>query len=187
MAGQLEGVVEVDEAYVGGKRKGGVGRTPANGGRKMAVVALVERKAGKGGKARVRAFPVERVDSATLHAAIVKHVNPRGGQIMTDDHTIYGGDKIAGMPKQSVQHVRGEFVRGNVHTNTVEGFFSLLKRGIIGTFHHVGTGHLHRYCDEFAFRYSAREVSDAERAGLIVEGAEGKRLTYKQPAGTSEN
>jgi hypothetical protein len=74
-------------------------------------------------------------------------------------------------------------VRGHVHTNTVEGFFSLLKRGIFGVFHHVSKEHLARYCDEFSFRYSARQVSDAERAGLLVQGAEGKRLTYKQPAG----
>jgi hypothetical protein len=74
-------------------------------------------------------------------------------------------------------------VRGDVHTNTVEGFFSLLKRGIVGTFHHVSKEHLARYCDEFSFRYSARQVSDATRAGLLVKGAEGKRLTYKQPTG----
>jgi len=76
-------------------------------------------------------------------------------------------------------------VRGNAYTNTVEGFFSLLKRGINGTFHHVSRGHLGRYCDEFAFRYERRKVSDGTRAGLLVQGAEGKRLTYKQPAGLS--
>jgi hypothetical protein len=73
-------------------------------------------------------------------------------------------------------------VRGTAYTNTVEGFFSLLKRGINGTFHHVSRGHLARYCDEFAFRYQNRKTTDAERAGLLVKGAEGKRLTYKQPA-----
>jgi len=78
-------------------------------------------------------------------------------------------------------------VRGDVHTNTVEGFFSLLKRGIVGTFHHVSKGHLHRYCDEFAFRYSNRValgVNDNDRAALLVLSAEGKRLTYRQPSGT---
>ena len=76
-------------------------------------------------------------------------------------------------------------MRGHVHTNTVEGFFSLLKRGINGTFHHVGRGHLHRYCAEFAFRYNNRiavGVNDGERAKTLVLGAEGKRLTYAQPA-----
>jgi len=71
------------------------------------------------------------------------------------------------------------------YTNTVEGFFSLLKRGINGVYHHVGRGHLNRYCDEFAFRYENRKVSDAVRAGKLVMGAEGKRLTYKQPASIS--
>lgn len=71
---------------------------------------------------------------------------------------------------------------GNIHTNTVEGVFSLLKRGIVGVFHHVGKGHLHRYCDEFAFRYNTRTglgYSDGKRAAELVLGAEGKRLTYK--------
>lgn len=174
---KLQGVIEIDEAYIGGKRKQGKGRIPANGGRKVAIMALVER----GGRAR--AFPIERVDSATLHANVVKHVNPRGSELMTDDNSITGGSVVAGMRRQSVNHSRGEYVRGEVHSNTVEGFFSLLKRGIVGSFHHVSTGHLHRYCDEFAFRYSARGVSDGERSKLLVKCAEGKRLTYKQPAG----
>jgi len=177
-ASKLSGIVEVDEAYIGGKRKDGRGRIPANSGKKVAVVALVERQG------RAVAFPIERVDSATLHAAIVKHVDPRKSELMTDDHTIYGGDQVAGMRRQSVRHSQGEYVRGTVHSNTVEGFFSLLKRGIVGSFHHVSTGHLHRYCDEFAFRYSARTMTDGERGKLLVLGAEGKRLTYKQPAGT---
>jgi hypothetical protein len=75
------------------------------------------------------------------------------------------------------------WVSTEVHTNTVEGFFSLLKRGINGVYHHVGKGHLHRYCDEFGFRYWARHVTDGERTVLAVQGAEGKRLTYRQPAG----
>ena len=74
-------------------------------------------------------------------------------------------------------------MRGRVHTNTIEGFFSLFKRGIIGTFHHIGTEHPDKYCDEFAFRYSHRHVSDGERAAALYKGTEGKRLTYKQPAG----
>ena len=177
-ASKLSGIVEVDEAYIGGKRKGGKGRIPAGGDKKTAIIALVERKG------RARAFPLQRVDSANLHAAIVKHVDPRTSELMTDDHTLLGGDRVAGMRRRSVKHGQGEYVRGEVHSNTVEGFFSLLKRGIVGSFHHVSTGHLHRYCDEFAFRYSARGVSDAERSKLLVKGAEGKRLTYKQPAGS---
>ena len=69
-----------------------------------------------------------------------------------------------------------------VTQNTVEGFFSILKRGVNGVYHHVSRGHLAKYSDEFAFRYENRKVSDGARAKLLVEGAEGKRLTYKQPA-----
>jgi hypothetical protein len=87
-----------------------------------------------------------------------------------------------GMKHFSTNHSKAEYVRGNVHSNTVEGFFSILKRGINGSFHHVSREHLNRYVDEFAFRYENRKASDGERAGLLVAGAEGKRLTYKQPA-----
>lgn len=78
-------------------------------------------------------------------------------------------------------------MRGDVHSNTAEGFFSLLKRGITGVYHHVGKGHFGKYCDEFSFRYDARKVSAADRGEMLVWGVEGKRLTYKQPAGTSAN
>jgi hypothetical protein len=81
-------------------------------------------------------------------------------------------------------------VRGDIHTNSAEGFFSIFKRGVHGVFHHISKGHLHRYCSEFEFRHNTRMklgYTDGERAALIVTGAEGKRLTYKMPAGASEN
>ena len=174
---KLTGTVEVDETYVGGKQKGphASQRRYKN---KAAVVALVER----GG--RVRAFPVERVDGQTLQKAIRENVSLKAN-MMTDEHHAYDGLRMGFASHSTVTHSRGEYVRGTSHTNTVEGFFSLLKRGIVGSFHHVSKGHLHRYCDEFAFRYSNRAamgVNDGERAALIILGAEGKRLTYKQPA-----
>ena len=76
-------------------------------------------------------------------------------------------------------------MRGDVYTNTVECFFSLLKRGIHGTFHHVSEGHLNRYCDEFSFRWNHRKATDAERAMAALAGVEGKRLTYKAPMGVN--
>lgn len=103
--------------------------------------------------------------------------------MMTDDLKAYHGLDMGFASHGTIVHSRGEYVRGTVHTNTVEGAFSLLKRGINGTFHHVSKGHLHRYCDEFSFRYSHRHISDGERAALLVLGSEGKRLTYKQPEG----
>lgn len=102
--------------------------------------------------------------------------------MMTDELSSYGG-LVA--KHETVKHRDREYVRGNAHVNTVEGFFSLLKRGINGTFHHVSRGHLQRYCDEFAFRYSHRKPSDGDRAALLVNAGEGKRLTYKQPAAVS--
>lgn len=176
MASKLRGVVEMDESYVGGKRKSGKGRQPSET-RKGIVVALVER----GGRAR--AFPMPRVTSEDIHKAVNKHVDQLQSELMTDEHKIYGGNRIGRIPHHAVNHSEGEFVRGRVHSNTVEGFFSLLKRGIIGTFHHIGTEHLDKYADEFAFRYSYRHVSDGERAEKIYKGTEGKRLTYRQPAG----
>jgi transposase-like protein len=186
LASKLSGTVEVDEGYIGGKRKGGKGRRPADGGRKAAVAVLVER----GGN--VRAMPMERIDAASMDREIRKYVEP-GSRLMTDESTIYNDIRVkdhqhfAGMERQSVNHSSGEFVRGDVYTNTAEGFLSLLKRGIVGTFHHVGKGHLGKYVSEFQFRFNVRDVSDAERPVLIVQAAEGKRLTYKQPVGARPN
>lgn len=177
LAGKLRGVVEMDETYMGGKQKKGIGRPPSET-RKAMVVALVER----GGRAR--AFPMPRATSAEIRKTINQHIDQLQSELMTDDSQLYGGSKVGRIPHQSVTHSRGEFVRGRVHSNTVEGFFSLLKRGIVGTFHHIGTEHLARYCDEFAFRYSYRHVSDGARAEQLFKGTEGKRLTYRQPAGS---
>jgi len=116
-----------------------------------------------------------------------------GSKLMTDDSMVYtdvrvkGHQTFAGMERQSVNHSGGEFVRGDAYTNTAEGFISLLKRGIVGTFHHVGKGHLGKYVSEFEFRYNARKVEDKDRPALIVTGGEGKRLTYKQPVGARQN
>jgi hypothetical protein len=187
---KLSGLVEVDETYVGGKRRAGNrkdGRTMATGRpgpddrTKTAVVALVERKG------RAVAFPVERVDGKTLQDAIRLRTRPAATYMMSDELHAYDALKMGFAGHDTVKHSAGEYVRENAHTNTVEGFFSLLKRGIMGTFHHVSKGHLHRYCDEFAFRYSNRialGVSDDDRARMLVLAGEGKRLTYKQPSGT---
>ena len=175
LADLLDGIVEVDETYVGGRRRGKQGR-PGGDSHKTPVVALVERKSG-----RVRAMPMPRVTEKNLRETISQHVKP-SARLMTDELSSYvpvGGTLAS---HESVRHSDREYVRGDVHTNTVEGFFSLLKRGVHGVYHHVGRGHLGRYCDEFAFRYENRHASDGDRAALVVSGADGKRLTYKQPA-----
>lgn len=82
---------------------------------------------------------------------------------------------------QTVNHSRGEYARGSVHTNTIEGFFSLLKRGMMGTFHSVSRHHLHRYVSEFQFRYNARKLEDGQRGALAIQKGQGKRLVYQTP------
>lgn len=174
LAELLDGTVEVDETYVGGRLRRGSKRGRAGAdSHKTPVVALVERKTG-----RVRTKTMARVTAENLYGAIRDHMDTEA-TMMTDD---YGAYKGLVAKHESVNHSGGEYVRGNAHTNTVEGFFSLLKRGITGVYHHVSRGHLQRYCDEFSFRYEHRKVSDGQRAGFIVAGAEGKRLTYEQPA-----
>jgi transposase-like protein len=177
---QLAGVVEMDETYVGGRRRNTRRGRPGPESHKAPVVALVQR----GGK--VRMFPMGRVTSQNLKRALQENVHS-AATVMTDEFNAYQ-KATAGYRHETVLHSAGEYVRGGVHTNTVEGVFSLLKRGINGTFHHVSKGHLHRYCDEFEFRHNNRialGVDDAERAARIVFGAEGKRLTFKQPSGAS--
>jgi transposase-like protein len=180
LMGLMAGTVEADETYVGGRRQlKNRGRNKATDN-KTPVFALVER-----GTGRVRAMPMMRVTANTVGKVLEAHVKP-SATLMTDEAAVYAVySENAGMKHETVNHSRDEYVRGNAHSNTVEGFFSLLKRGINGTFHHVSRGHLNRYCDEFAFRYEHRELSDGARAGLLVQGAEGKRLTYKQPGRAS--
>lgn len=175
MADLFQGVVEMDETYVGAKRKRGSKRgRPGADSHKTPVVALVER-----GTGRVRATTMPRVTGENLKKMLDTHADG-DVTLMTDNFSAY--DKVGRMDHQTVNHSEGEYVRADVHTNTIEGFFSLLKRGINGVYHHVGRGHLDRYCDEFAFRYEHRHISDGARAEKLVLGAEGKRLTYKQPA-----
>ena len=175
-AGLLQGTIEADETYVGGRRRGTHRGRPGPDSHKTPVVALVER-----GTGRVRAFPMPRVTSDNLRTAPKDNVSANS-HIMTDEFQVYNSATGNFVFHQTVNHGREEYVRGEVHSNTVEGFFSLLKRGVNGVYHHVSGGHLARYCDEFAFRYENREISDGARTKLLVEGAEGKRLTYKQPA-----
>ncbi len=165
----LKGTVEVDETYVGGKTR--LGKRGKASERKVPVVALVER----GG--RIRTKPVEHVTSKTLKSIIRDHVR-RDSRIVTDDSSIYHGLRWQFQGgHESVTHSKGEYVRGDVHVNSAESFFALLKRGVHGTFHHVSKRHLPRYCDEFGFRWDHRNVTDGERTVAAIQQAEGKRLT----------
>jgi len=178
LAGLLKGTVEVDETYVGGKPRPEHGKPKSKRGRgtkKVPVVALVER----GGK--VRAHKIERVNAETLKGAIRENVD-RSSTIMTDEWKAYRGiGKEFDGGHQRVIHSKGEYVRDDAHVNTSESYFALLKRGIVGSFHHVSKQHLDRYCDEFSFRWNHRQASDSDRTAAAIKGVEGKRLSYRQP------
>lgn len=165
------GTVEADETYVGGKVKG-MGR--AYKGNKTAVVALVER----GG--RVRSRSVEKVTGATLRKVLDQHLDP-SANLMTDDLPAYRKPGKRFASHQSVNHSAGEYVRGEAHTNTVEGYFSLFKRGVNGTFHHIGAQYMDQYLAEFDFRYNHRSINDGARTIAGLEKSEGKRLMLRRP------
>jgi transposase-like protein len=164
---KLGGIVEADETYIGGKSRG-MGHID----NKIPVFALVER----GG--RVRSFTMPTVTATNLKRSIQEHVE-KSAILMTDE--LIGYKKIGKdfADHQTVNHSQKEYVRGEVSTNTVEGYFSLLKRGLTGTYHHVSPRHLHRYLDEFNFRYNARSVNDAIRNHGALRATEGKRLQYR--------
>ncbi len=170
--GPLSGTVEVDETYVGGKARHVRDRREA-WARKAPVIALVER----GGD--VRCLHVNDIKGETLKDAIRSNVD-RGSRIMTDEAPQYRGigDEYEG-GHETVKHSAYEYARGDVTTNTVEGFFSIVKRSINGIYHSVSKKHLHRYLDEYEFRYNGRGLSDGERTVAAIRGADGKRLRYR--------
>jgi len=179
LKGKLKGTVEVDETYIGGKRRGQKRGRPGPTSNKVPVVSLVERQGS------VRSFPVDRVTSNNLREIMREHIRPQAG-IMTDDFSAYGFVKKDFARHDRIAHSKGTYVRHargrSIHTNTAENFFSILKRGVTGVYHHWSKRHLPRYLSEFDFRYNTRKTTDGERAALAIRGAEGKRLTYRQPA-----
>jgi transposase-like protein len=172
MGGKPDAVVEADETYVGGKAKNRATRKPAP---KKAVVALVERNG------MARSFHVANVNAATVRGVLVTNVE-RTAHLMTDESPIYTrlGKEFNG--HSVVNHSAKEYVTtgGFKHSNTAENFFSIFKRGVIGTYHHMSEAHLGRYCAEFDLRYNTRELTDGERANEILLGGIGRRLTYRR-------
>jgi transposase-like protein len=180
------GIVEADETYFGKQenpkpsrqRKGRPyihrGGGPAG---KRAVVALVER----GG--RVRTFHPAVADGETVSKIVRDNIN-REARLMTDESRLYINVGKEYASHETVTHSANEYVRGDVHTNTVEGVFSIFKRGMRGIYQHCREKHLHRYLAEYDFRYNHRVklgYNDGERAALAVKSAAGKRLTYRGP------
>jgi len=172
--GSNGGVVEVDETFIG-KEPGKQVRRGV--GHKMKVLTLVDRTTG-----HAKSVVVDDLKIATL-LPILKANIAAEATVHTDEAMQYDNLRDHFAAHASVNHGADEYVRGSVTTNTVEGYFSIFKRGMKGVYQHCGKQHLHRYAAEFAFRYSnraANDVSDTQRAALIVKGAEGKRLTYRR-------
>jgi transposase-like protein len=164
-------VVEADETYIGGKWKNAHATRPLP--EKEPVVSLVERDG------KVRSFHVDRVNAHTLRPILVTRIN-RASALMTDEARVYKKMGKEFNYHGTVNHSINEYVRCGsfIHTNTVEGYFSILKRGITGIYQHCSQQHLKRYLCEFDFRYNERHVTDMERTGKALEGIKGKRLTY---------
>jgi transposase-like protein len=165
--------LEADVTYVGRKPGTKVGRGGA--GHMNPVFALVERDG------EARSFHVPNITGNTLASKLSFHAS-RQSRFMTDEAPVFKELGWNFASHGSVKHSANEYVRGDAHTNTIEGFFSILKRGVYGTYQHVSEAHLHRYLSEFDFRYNNREkvgIGDVERADRALIGAKGKRLTYE--------
>ena len=149
----LMGIIEMDETYVGGKpRKGGPPAKRGRGTDKTPVVGAVER----GGRVTAKVTKKTKLKGRYLRAFVREYVNTKRSVLMTDEYSAYKGmDRL--LPHGVVTHQR-QYVDGIKHTNTIEGFWALLKRGLVGQFHSVTPRHLQRYVDEFAFRYNLRGV-----------------------------
>lgn len=174
---KLKGVVEADETYVGGKRRNqGTGR-PDVYSHKQPVFSVLQRNGD------VRSFHVHRVTADNLISTLQKNVEQKAC-VVTDGFAVYDRLSARFNRHEVINHADKEYARSapdglRVHTNTVEGYFGLFKRGLIGVYHQVGSNHLHRYLTEFDFRYNARKISDTDRTLLALSQAEGKRLQLR--------
>ncbi|MDZ4057532.1 MAG: IS1595 family transposase [Polynucleobacter sp.] len=178
-------IVEADETYFGktetqptvttsGRPFTKRGKSGPSG--KRAVVGLVER----GGK--IRTFHVEKANAETVRDVLVRNVS-RDTTLYTDESRLYTVTGREFAEHETVRHSAGEYARGTVHTNTIEGYFSVFKRGMRGVYQHCAEKHLHRYLVEFDFRYNRRSklgIDDVTRRDDALKGIEGKRLTYRR-------
>ncbi len=183
LLGSDGGPVEVDETFWGksavGKRNEKIGRRLPGTIEKMKVVSLVER----GGD--VRSFHVARLTKANIYPLMRENIS-KDAHLMSDEAQTYVTIGREFAKHSAVNHFNKEYVRGIAHVNTLESFFNIFKRGVMGTFHHVGEQHLQRYLREFDFRYNNRAklgVTDEERTAKALKGISGKRLTYRRTTG----
>ena len=169
LMGEGGGVVEADETFWGNNGKQPKG---ARGfAHKMKVVSLVERDGEK------RSVVVPNVNAKTLRSVLEANVS-KSAHLMTDEHAGYTKVGREFASHGVTRHSRGEYAISAIHSNTAEASFSLLKRGLVGTFHHVGEQHLQRYVTEFDFRWNHRKTTDQERGDILLKSVAGKRLKY---------
>jgi transposase-like protein len=185
LSSKLNGVIEIDEAYIGGRRRNRQSTQVKPGQRaqdrlsptaeKSPVVSVLQR----GG--RVQSVHMPKVTAEKLRG-VVNQMVAEGAHVMTDSSSVLAG-ALTTHKHDQVNHTAREYVRYEngvcITTNTIEGYFATLKRGINGVYHQVGKQHLHRYLSEFDFRYNARKVNDGQRTLLALKGASGKRLMLK--------
>jgi transposase-like protein len=173
------GAVEADETYIG--RKKGKDAARAGNAHKMAVLSLVERNTGA-----VRSFTIENTRADEIHPILRANI-AREARLMTDEARMYWVIGKEFSDHGRTLHGLGRYVDRNdpsIHSNTIEGYFSIFKRGMRGIYQHCGQHYLDRYLTEFDFRYTLREANgfnDTDRARIAIQGVVGKRLTYQQP------
>ena len=172
------GSVEVDETYIGGKRRNmsnAKRRKLASQGRgavgKTAVVGMKDRKT-----KQVKAKPVKATDKRTLQGFVTENVSPKA-TVYTDEAAAYKGLPFK---HKSVNHSTGQYVDGMAHTNGIESFWAMLKRGYMGTYHKMSPKHLERYVNEFAGRHNIRDRDTIDQMVIAVQGMERKRLRYRE-------
>lgn len=170
---KLRGTVEVDEAYLGGKNKGG-GRGKGNYLKNKAVIAGIVERGGD-----VRLTKITKADRATLHAFIHGFSHPKTKLIITDEWQAYVGIGDKDTKHETVKHRQKEYVRGDIHTNTIESVWSLLKRSVAGSYHKISTKHLDAYLDELEWRYNNRNNEYLFR-DMLIKLLNAENLEYKE-------